>query len=322
MRIAILDDWADSALAMADWGSLPGTVTVFHDTLHDEDALAARLAPFDVICLMRERTRMPASVLARLPQLRLIVTTGMRNLALDVAAAQAQGIVVCGTDTRKTTASELAMTLILTMARNLIPQAQSIAAGGWQRGLGRDLDGMTLGLIGAGAIGAQMVERARPFGMQIMAWSQNLTDDRCAELGIARAGSLADLMARSDAISIHVVLSDRTRHLVDKAALSAMKPDAMLVNTSRAAIVDNQALLDALRAAPGRRAALDVFDVEPLPQHDPVRDAALIASGQLLLTPHIGYVTESTWRLFYEQTLAAIHAFLAGTPVRQLQINP
>lgn len=318
MRIAVLDDWADSALAMADWDSLPGEVTVFQDTLHDEDALAARLAPFDVICLMRERSRMPASVIARLPNLRLIVTTGMRNLALDLDAAKSQGIVVCGTDTRKTTASELAMTLILAMARNLISQAQSIAAGGWQRGLGRDLDGMTLGLIGAGAIGAQMVERARPFGMQIVAWSQNLTKERCAELDIQRASSLAELMARADAISIHVVLSERTRHLLDKAAFAAMKPDAMLVNTSRAVIVDNQALLEALRAAPGRRAALDVFDVEPLPNSDPVRDTALIETGQLLLTPHIGYVTETTWRLFYQQTVEAIHAFQNGNPVRQL----
>lgn len=318
MRIAILDDWSDSALAMADWDGLSCDITVFRDTLHDEDALCTRLAPFDIICLMRERSKMPASLIRRLPNLRLIVTTGMRNLALDVDAAKTQGIVVCGTDTRKTTASELAMTLILAMARGLIPQAQSIASGGWQRGLGRDLDGMTLGLIGAGAIGAQMVARARPFGMNIIAWSQNLTEARCAELQIQRASSLADLMSRSDAISIHVVLSDRTRHLVDKAALAAMKPDAMLVNTSRGPIVDTQALLDALRAAPGRQAALDVFPVEPLPSTDLVRDAALIAAGQLLLTPHIGYVTEASWRLFYQQTVEAIHAFQSGTPVRVL----
>jgi phosphoglycerate dehydrogenase-like enzyme len=318
MRIAILDDWADSARDMADWGNLSGQVTFFNDTLHDEDAMVARLAPFDVICLMRERSKMPASLIARLPQLRLIVTTGMRNLALDVDAAKARGIVVCGTQTRKTTASELAMTLILSMARRLIPQAQTIAAGGWQHGLGRDLDGMTLGLIGAGAIGAQMVERARPFGMHIVAWSQNLTDERCAQLQIARASSLGDLMAQSDVVSIHTVLSDRTRHLVDKAALDAMKPDAMLVNTSRAGIVDTQALLDALRAEPARCAALDVFDVEPLPKTDPIRDKALIDAGQLLLTPHIGYVTETTWRLFYAQTFAAIQAFHAGHPIRQL----
>lgn len=318
MRIAILDDWADSALAMAEWGQLQGEVTVFRDTLHDADELVARLAPFDVICLMRERTKMPASVIARLPQLRLIVTTGMRNLALDIAAAKAKGIVVCGTETRKTTASELAMTLILAMARNLIPQAQSIAGGGWQRGLGRDLEGMTLGLIGAGAIGEQMVERARPFGMRIVAWSQNLTAERCAALQIARADSLTDLMAQADAISIHLVLSDRTLHLINNDALAAMKPDAMLVNTSRAGIVDTKALLGALHAAPARRAALDVFETEPLPSDDPVRDAALISSGQLLLTPHIGYVTEKSWRLFYQQTVEAIAAFHKGTPLRQL----
>lgn len=318
MRIAILDDWSDSALAMADWDGLSCDITVFRDTLHDEDALCARLAPFDIICLMRERSKIPASLISRLPNLRLIVTTGMRNLALDVDAAKAQGIVVCGTDTRKTTASELAMTLILAMARGLIPQAQSIASGGWQRGLGRDLDGMTLGLIGAGAIGAQMVARARPFGMNIIAWSQNLTEARCDELQIERASSLTDLMTRSDAVSIHVVLSDRTRHLVDNVALAAMKPDAMLVNTSRAPIVDTQALLEALRAEPGRQAALDVFPVEPLPSTDLVRDEALIAAGQLLLTPHIGYVTEASWRLFYQQTVEAIHAFKRGLPVRVL----
>ncbi len=318
MRIAILDDWAGRARDMADWDSLAADITTFADTLHDEDALAARLEPFDVICLMRERTRMPGSLIARLPNLKLIVTTGMRNLALDVEAASARGITVCGTDTRKTTTSEFAMTLILAMARNLLPEASSIAGGGWQTGLGRDLDGMTLGLIGAGSIGAQMVERARPFGMDVIAWSQNLTDDRCAELGITRASSLSDLMARADAISIHLVLSDRTRNLVDAAALAAMKPDAMLVNTSRGPIVDNAALLDALRAEPRRRAALDVFDIEPLPADHPLRDRPLIDGGQLLLTPHLGYVTDATWRLFYGQTVEAIRAFRDGQPVRVL----
>ena len=318
MRIAILDDWAGRALAMADWDSLRAEITVFRDTLHDEDALAARLAPFDVICLMRERTRMPASLIARLPKLRLIVTSGMRNLALDAQAAKSRGITVCGTGGRKTTTSEFAMTLILAMARNLLPEARSIAAGGWQLGLGRDLDGMTLGLIGAGSIGAQMVERARPFGMNVVAWSQNLTDARCAELGITRASGLADLMARSDAISIHLVLSERTRNLVDAAAFAAMKPDAMLVNTSRGPIVDTDALLDALREAPARKAALDVFDTEPLPKGHALRDQDLIENGQLLLTPHLGYVTEATWRLFYGETVEAIRAYTQGSPIRQL----
>jgi phosphoglycerate dehydrogenase-like enzyme len=318
MRIAILDDWTGTALAMADWQDLGAEITVFRDTLHDEDALARRLEPFDILCLMRERTPMPASLIARLPRLRLIVTTGMRNLALDVAAAKARGITVCGTETRKTTTSEFAMALILALARDLIPQARAMAAGGWQTGLGRDLDGLTLGLIGAGAIGAQMVERARPFGMNIIAWSQNLTGERCAELGIGRAEGLHDLIARSDVISIHLVLSDRSRGLVDAAALAAMKPDAILVNTSRGPIVETEALLAALRSEPGRRAALDVFDLEPLPADHPLRDPELIERGQLLLTPHLGYVTEATWRLFYGQTVEAIRAFVAGRPLRQL----
>jgi phosphoglycerate dehydrogenase-like enzyme len=318
MRIAILDDWSGRARAMADWDSLGASITDFNDTLHDQEALAARLAPFDVLCLMRERTPMTSALLARLPNLRLIVTTGMRNLALDVEAAKAQGITVSGTETRKNTTSEFAMTLILAMARNLLPEARSIAAGGWQTGLGRDLDGLTLGIIGAGAIGAQMVERARPFGMKVIAWSQNLSDARCAELGIARAPSLPALMAEADAVSIHLVLSDRTRGLVGKEAFNAMKPDAMLVNTSRGPIVDTDALLAALRAEPSRRAAIDVFDREPLPADHPLRDRGLIDEGRLLLTPHLGYVTEATWRLFYGQTVEAIRAFIDGAPIRQL----
>lgn len=318
MKIAILDDWAGRARDMADWDSLGADITVFRDTLHDADALAARLEPFDVICLMRERTRMPGSLIARLPRLRLIVTTGMRNLGLDIDAAAARGITVCGTEGRKTTTSEFAMTLILAMARNLIPEARAIADGGWQTGLGRDVDGMTLGLIGAGSIGAQMIERARPFGMNVIAWSQNLTEARCAELGITRAESLHALMASADAISIHLVLSGRTRGLLDAAALGAMKRDAMLVNTSRGPIIDTDALRAALHAEPGRRAALDVFDIEPLPADDPLRDRALIERGQLLLTPHLGYVTEATWRLFYGQTVEAIRAFMDHRPVRVL----
>jgi phosphoglycerate dehydrogenase-like enzyme len=318
MRIAVLDDWAGTARDMADWDSLDAEVTIFRDTLHEEDALADRLAPFDTLCLMRERTRMPSSLIARLPNLRLIVTTGMRNLALDVEAAKARGVIVCGTESRKTTTSELAMALILVMARNLVPEARSMAAGGWQTGLGRDLDGMTLGLIGAGSIGGQMVERARPFGMKVVAWSQNLTEARCTELGIVRASSLPALMKEADVISIHLVLSDRTRGLVGPEAFAAMKPDAMLVNTSRGPIVDTDALLAALRAEPGRRAALDVFDLEPLPEDHPLRDPALVESGQLLLTPHLGYVTQATWRLFYGQTVEAIRAFMADRPVREL----
>ena len=318
MRIAILDDWAGTARAMTDWDSLGAEITVFRDTLHDEDQLAARLAPFDVLCLMRERTRIPGALIDRLPNLRLIVTTGMRNLALDVEAAKARGVTVCGTQTRKSTASEFAMTLILAMARNLVPEARAIATGGWQIGLGRDLDGLTLGLIGAGEIGAQMCARARPFGMNVIAWSQNLTEARCDELGIGYRHSLPALMRDADVVSVHLVLSERTRALVGREAFAAMKPDGMLVNTSRGPIVDTHALLDALRTAPRRRAAIDVYDVEPLSRDHELRDPALIESGQLLLTPHLGYVTEASWRLFYDQTVEAIRAFMDGSPLRQL----
>jgi phosphoglycerate dehydrogenase-like enzyme len=318
LRIAVLDDYAGVALQMADWASLGAEVSVFRDTLTDEDALAARLAPFDVICLMRERTPMPASLIARLPALKLIVTSGPRNLSIDLAAARARGITVCGTGSRKTSTSELAMLLILALARGLMPEAASMRAGGWQIGIGRDLHGLTLGLVGLGTIGAQMAALGRAFGMQVIAWSRNLTQARCAELGVGYRAELTALMADADAVSIHLVLSERTTGLIGAEVLSAMKPDGILVNTSRGPIIDDAALLAALRAEPGRRAGLDVFDVEPLPASHPLRDTALIDAGRLLLTPHIGYVTEPTWRLFYGQTVEAIAAWAAGAPIRAL----
>jgi phosphoglycerate dehydrogenase-like enzyme len=319
LKIAILDDYAGVALQMADWPSLGAEVSVFRDTLIDEDALAARLAPFDVICLMRERTPMPASLITRLPALKLIVTSGPRNLSIDLAAAKARGITVCGTGSRKTSTSELAMLLTLALARGLMPEAASMRAGGWQIGIGRDLHGLTLGLVGLGTIGAQMAALGRAFGMQVIAWSRNLTQARCAELGVGYRAELRALMADADAVSIHLVLSERTTGLIGAEAMSAMKPDGILVNTSRGPIIDDGALLAALRAEPGRRAGLDVFDVEPLPASHPLRDTALMDAGRLLLTPHIGYVTEPTWRLFYGQTVEAIAAWAAGAPIRELQ---
>ncbi|MFC7704214.1 D-2-hydroxyacid dehydrogenase family protein [Plastorhodobacter daqingensis] len=318
MRIAVLDDYAKVAAGLADWGTLGAEVTFFHDTLKDESALVARLAPFDILCVMRERTPLPASLLRQLPQLRLIVTSGPRNLSIDLDAAAAAGITVCGTQSRKTTTSELAMLLLLALARNLMPESQSIAAGGWQVGLGRDLHGLTLGLVGLGNIGQQMAALGRAFGMRICAWSPNLTPARCAELGVAPCPSLPALMAQSDAVSVHMVLSDRTEGLIGPEALASMKPDGMLINTSRGPLVQTGPLLSALRAEPGRRAALDVFDEEPLPADHALRDADLIGRGQLLLTPHLGYVTQATWALFYSQTVEAIAAWQAGNPIRQL----
>ncbi|MCC5978728.1 MAG: D-2-hydroxyacid dehydrogenase family protein [Salinarimonas sp.] len=314
MKIAILDDYAGVATHLADWAGL-GEISVFRDTLKDEDALAARLEPFDILCVMRERTPIPANLIARLPNLRLIVTTGPRNASIDLEAATARGITVCGTASRKTTTSELSVAMILALSRRLIPEAANLMAGNFQRGLGRDLAGLTLGLIGLGNIGAQMALLGRAFGMEICAWSQNLTQARCDELGVTRCESLDALMARADVVSVHLVLSERTRGLVGAQAFEAAKPDAIFVNTSRAAIVDTDALLDALRAGRLGKAGIDVFDEEPLPADHPIVDRELIAQGRLLLTPHLGYVTQETFKVFYRDTVEAIRAWQAGRPV-------
>jgi len=317
MKIAVLDDYANVSQSLADWSGL-GEVTVFTEPLGGPDAVIAALAPFEVVCVMRERTPLPEKVITALPKLRLIVTTASRNLAIDVDAARARGITVCGTESRKTTTSELAIGMILALNRRLIPEAASLNAGGWQTGLGRDLAGLTLGLVGLGSIGAQMVTIGRMLGMEIAAWSANLTEGRCAELGVTRHETLNGLMSAADVVSVHLVLSQRTRGLFGAPQFAAMRDGAVFVNTSRGPIVDTDALLAALRDAPGRRAALDVFDIEPLPEDHPLRDRALIERGQLLLTPHLGYVTETTWRLFYSQTVEAIRAFADGNPIRLL----
>ena len=316
MKIAILDDYADAARRLADWDGL-GEVTVFRDTVTGA-ALAERLRPFEVICLMRERTPMDAALIAALPHLRLIVTTGPRNASIDVAAARAAGITVCGTQSRKTTTSELTTLLMLALNRRLMPEVAALHDTGWQTGLGRDVAGLTLGLIGLGNIGAQMVTIGKALGMGVIAWSPNLTDARCAELGVGRMDSLPGLMARADVASVHMVLSDRTRGLVGRDAFAAARAGQVFINTSRGSLVDTTALLDGLRAGRPAMAGLDVFDVEPLPTDDPLRDADLISSGRLLLTPHLGYTTEATFRLFYTQTVEAIRAFQAGAPIREL----
>ena len=316
MKIAILDDYADAALRLADWSGL-GEVTVFRDTVTGV-ALAERLRPFDVICLMRERTPMDAALIAALPDLRLIVTTGPKNASIDMGAARAAGITVCGTESRKTTTSELTTLLMLALSRRLMPEVAALHDTGWQAGLGRDVAGLTLGLIGLGNIGAQMVTIGKALGMGVVAWSPNLTDARCAALGVGRMESLPELMARADVASVHMVLSDRTRGLVGEEAFAAARSGQVFINTSRGPLVDTTALMAGLRAGRPAMAGLDVFDAEPLPMDDPLRDDDLIASGRLLLTPHLGYTTEATFRLFYSQTVEAIRAFQAGTPIREL----
>lgn len=315
MRIAILDDYQGVALGLADWERLDADITAFGDTVTGP-ALVDRLHSYDVVCLMRERTPLPAEVIAALPNLRLIVTTGRRNAAVDVAAAAARGVVVCGTESRAPATAQLAMTLILAASRGLVREAVSMRDGGWQAGLGRDLHGLTLGVIGLGRLGAEVARLARPFGMEILAWSANLTDERCAEMDAERASSLGELLARADVATIHLVLSERTRGLIGGAELAAMKPDALLVNTSRGPIVDEAALLRALRSGRPGCAAIDVYSEEPLPAEHPLRDRELIDAGRLLLTPHVGYVSRQTYELFYRQTVEAIEAWARGMPIR------
>jgi phosphoglycerate dehydrogenase-like enzyme len=315
MAIAILDDYAGAALRLADWSGL-GEITVFSDTITDHAALIARLMPFEVICLMRERTPMPAALIEALPNLRLIVTSGPKNVAIDVAAAKAGGITVCGTESRKTTTSELSVLMMLALNRRLLSEVASLNAGGWQAGLGRDVAGLALGLVGLGNIGAQMAVLGKALGMEIAAWSQNLSDERCEALGVRKMASLGDLLAASDVASVHLVLSERTTGLIDRAALSSAKPGMVLINTSRGPIVDSAAALDWLRRDLTAKAGLDVFESEPLPQDDPLRADDLISEGRLLLTPHLGYTVEATFRLFYTQTAEAIRAWLRGSPIR------
>lgn len=317
MKIAILDDYAGVATSLADWDGL-GEVTVFRKPIGTAEQVAQTLEPFDILCVMRERTPLPASVIEALPNLKLIVTSGPRNASIDMAAARARGIPVCGTETRKTTTSELAMTLILALNRQILPEAESLQKGTWQHGLGRDLNGLTLGLIGLGSIGAQMVRLGQAFGMNIAAWSQNLSDARCAELDVKRCASLEGLMATADVVSVHLILSDRSRGLIGAEAFAAMKPGAVFVNTSRGPIVDSAALMAGLRAGKPAKAGIDVFDHEPLAADDPMIDRDLIAEGRLLLTPHLGYTTEATFRVFYGQSAEAIRAWQAGEPVRVL----
>ncbi|SIS91654.1 Lactate dehydrogenase [Roseivivax lentus] len=316
MKLAVLDDYHDYARRFADFGP-DCEVTVFRDPIAP-DALAATLAPFDALCVMRERTPLTAALIDALPNLRLIVTTGMRNLAIDTEAAAAHGITVCGTASRTPATTQLAMTLILMATRNILPNLAAVNAGGWQAEAGRDLDGLTLGLVGLGRLGALMAEMARSFGMDIVAWSENLTPARCDEVGVRQAPSLAALLAEADVASIHLVLSERTRGLIGAAELASMKPDAVLVNTSRGPILDEAAIVPALRAGRPGCIALDVFDTEPLPAAHPLRDAPLIEAGRLILSPHIGYGALQTYQTMYEEAGDCVRAFNAGAPVRVL----
>lgn len=296
---------------MADWATLDADVVVFGDVI-PRKSLPTILAGFDVVVAMRERTPFPEDVISQLPALRLLVTTGMRNAAIDVGAAADRGIVVSGTPSPGHATAELTFALILNLARGLADEAASVRNGGWQRGLGRDLRGSTLGLVGLGRLGSQVAGFAAAFGMDVTAWSENLTAGRAAEVGV-RLVDRATLFSHADFISVHLRLSDRTSGLVGAAEFEAMKPTAYLVNTSRGPIVDVDALIDAVRTGSIAGAAVDVFATEPLPADHPLR-----SEPRILATPHIGYVTEQTYRIFYEAAVEDIAAFLAGEPIRVL----
>jgi phosphoglycerate dehydrogenase-like enzyme len=310
MKIALLDDYQGVALACADWsGLLPAAeITVFRDTLTDPDALVARLKDFEILGIMRERTPIPRSLLERLPNLKLLVTTGHRNDSVDVAAARALGITVCGTPSSAHAAAELTWALIMAAARRVDLETGSFRNGGWQVGLGRDLKGATLGVVGLGRLGSLVAGYGRAFGMMVIAWSQNLTAERAAEQG-AEAVDKKRLFREADFITLHLRLSDRSRGLVNAEMLSLMKSDAWVVNTSRGPIIERTALVVALKENRIGGAALDVFDVEPLPVDDELRRL-----DNVVATPHVGYVSRENYAVFYRETAEDIAAFLAGKP--------
>ncbi|MEV6438183.1 D-2-hydroxyacid dehydrogenase family protein [Streptomyces anulatus] len=316
LRCAVIDDFQSVATTVVDWSPVTADVEVvsFTEHLATEDEAAAALAGFDIVVTLRERVPFPADLFARLPRLRLLVASGMRNSAIDFDAAKRHGVTVCGTASSSTPPVELTWALLLGLARGIVPEAEALRTDGpWQSTLGADLHGRTLGLLGLGKIGGRVAQVGRAFGMDVLAWSQNLTEERTDEVGATLAASKEDLLASSDFVSVHLALGDRTRGLIGAAELALMRPTAYLVNTSRAAIVDTDALLAALRAGALAGAATDVFDIEPLPAGHPVRTAP-----RLLATPHLGYVSRANYETYYGQAVENIRAFLDGQPVRRL----
>jgi phosphoglycerate dehydrogenase-like enzyme len=313
-RVAILDDYQNVALAMADWRSLGPEVTVeaFHERLAGEDALVQRLADFEVIVAMRERTQLPRSVLERLPKLKLLVTTGMRNVAIDAKAAAELGIVVSGTGLLTPPTAELTWGLILALARHIPEEAQQMRSGGWQTTVGVGLNGKVLGVLGLGKLGGEVARVGRVFQMEVIAWSQNLTAEHAVSFGATRVEK-DELFQRADFVSVHVILSKRTRGLVTARELALMKPEAYLINTSRGPIVEERALIEVLKKRTIAGAALDVFDEEPLPDEHPLRKL-----DNVVLTPHLGYVTVENYRKAYGEAVEDIRAFLAGHPIRTI----
>jgi phosphoglycerate dehydrogenase-like enzyme len=306
MKVAILDDYQNVALQLADWSGVRrhADITVFNDHLGDATAVVERLQPFDIVCVMRERTPLTRDILEQLPRLKLIASTGPRNASIDMKVAAERRVVITATGYESTPTIELTWTLILASMRHLDREAASVRQGGWQIGLGANLRGKCLGVVGLGNIGSEVARIGLAFGMNVIAWSQNLTQEKAGAAG-ATLVDKQTLFRQADIVTIHLVLSQRTAGLVGAPEIALMKTTATLVNTSRGPIVDQTALIEALRARRIAGAAIDVFDVEPLPTGHPFRTL-----DNVLATPHIGYVTEELYRTFYGDAAANIAAWL------------
>lgn len=313
-RLAIIDDYQNVALAMTDWSPLADdvSISVFNDHLDDENALVDRLRDFEIICVMRERTPFPESLLKRLPNLEHLFTPGMGNASIDVAAARRQGVLVSGSPTLAHSTAELAWGLIVALARKITAEERATHAGEWQTTIGEGLSGKILGIIGLGRIGKLVSDVGHAFGMTVIAWSPNLTSERC-EGTSARYATKDDLLSKSDVVTIHLRLGDGTRALLSRRELELMKPTAFLINTSRGPIVDEQALVEALETGTIGGAGLDVFDVEPLPLDHPLRK-----TPNTVITPHLGFVTVENYRVFFRAAVENIRAWLDGQPINTL----
>lgn len=314
MKVALLDDYQDVGRSLGDWSQIPNVaVTPFVDHILDPNDLVAALTSFDVVVAMRERTQLTASVLERLPALALLVTTGMTNAAIDLEAAHRLGVTVCGTGGILSPTSEHTWALILALLRHIPADAHDMAAGGWQRRIGRGVAGKRLGVVGLGRLGTSVARVGTAFDMDVVAWSPNLTDERAAAVGVTRVDA-AELFSSADVVTVHMVLSGATRHLIGINELALMKSTAVLINTSRGPIVDEAALVEALATHRILGAALDVFDEEPLAATHPLRTL-----DNVVLTPHTGYVTVECLQLFFDEIVEDIAAFVAGAPIRVLE---
>jgi phosphoglycerate dehydrogenase-like enzyme len=315
LRCAILDDYFNIALEVADWSAIADRVdvTVFERPFTSPEAVVSALKDFEIVCAMRERTAFPRAVLEALPKLKLLITSGMRNASIDTETAKARGIVLCGTQWGQDPTAPLTMGLILELTRGIGRENARMHAGEpWQKFCGVEIEGKTLGIVGLGKLGAKMAALAKAFDMKVIAWSPNLTRERCKEVGVGYA-TKEELFATADVITVHVVLSDRSRGLVGREDLARMKPTAYLVNTSRGPIVDEAALLETLQQRRIAGAGIDVFSVEPLPVGHPFRKL-----DNMVLTPHLGYVSQDAFRAHYGQMVDGIGAWLKGEPLRRL----